>query len=148
MISAVVSGKKAVRRLRIASDCVEIDDHIEVPGRTDPRIDGLPVGLTERTGMVVLRSHIGRDGCSHDTKPVGMGAGDDLLIGGQHPGNEGFVLRRSDFAIARQATQVVNALKDDEPTHAGRGKHVAVEARKCVWTQAIGEEMISANSLV
>jgi len=148
MISAVVGGKKVVRGLGIANDGVEIDDRIEISGGTDPCVDRLPVCLAQRAGVVVLRTDIRRDGCTHDTNSMGMGAGDDLLICSQHTGNECIVLCRSHFAVSRQTAQIVDAFKDDEPAHAGRSEHIAIEARECVRTQAIGEEMISADSLV
>ena len=50
--------------------------------------------------------------------------------------------------LARQSAQVVHPLEDNEPAHAGRCKHIAIEARQSAGPEAIVQKMVAANALV
>ena len=82
MIAGIELGQQAVGVGGVASGLVEIDDFIEVAGSSDPGVDGLAVGFIGCIGVVVVGTGVGQDGAADDDEVVGMGAGDDLLIGG------------------------------------------------------------------
>ena len=58
------------------------------------------------------------------------------------------MFRRSDLAVASESAEVVYAFEDDDPSDAGRGKHIAVETRQHIRPQPIGQKMIAADALI
>ena len=82
VISAIVCRQQLIRVLRIAHGRIEVYHGIEVSRRANPIIHCLPVSLAQRTGMIVIRSHIGRDRRAKDSQPVCVGPRNDLPIGG------------------------------------------------------------------
>ena len=128
MVAAVVGGEQLVGVLGIADDGVKIDDCIKVAVGADPLIDGLAVGFTEWSGMIVAGADIRCDGGAIDPQAVGMGARDDLLISGKDALDEGGMRFGGDFWVNGQAAEIVDALKDDDPSDAGGCEDVAIEA--------------------
>ena len=147
VVSAVVGGEELVGMAGVADYGVEIEDGIEVAG-ANPGVDGLAVGFAEGAGVVVGGADVGGDGGSEDAEAVGVGAGDDLLIGGKNAGNEGVVIGGGNFAVDGEATEIVDAFKDDEVADAGLGEDIAIEAGESVGAKAVGEEVIAADASV
>ena len=148
VVAAVVGGEHAIGMGGVADDFVEIEDGVEVAGGEDPGVDGLAVGFGGGAGVVVVGADEGSDGGADDLDAVGVGAVDDLLLGGEDAGDEGGVFGRRNIAEAREPPEVVNGFKDDEPADAGLRDYVAVEAGEHVGAEAVGEEVIAADALV
>ncbi len=139
MVATVIGGEEAVGLLGVANDGVEIDNGVEVAGGADPLINSYAVGFAERAGVVVIRAGVGSDGGSDDAEGVGVGAGDNLRVGGENALDEGGVPGRGDFGEAGEAADVVDAFKNDEPADAGGGEDIAIEAGEDVGAEAVGE---------
>ena len=148
VVAAIVGWQEMVGVRGIADDRIEVDDGVEVSWSADPRIDCLAIGFAQGAGVVVVGADVGRDGGSVDEKLVGVGARDDLLVGGEDSLDEGGVFVGGDFPVASQAAEIVHAFEDDDPTCAGGSEDVAIEAGKSVGAKAVGEEMIAADALV
>jgi len=100
VVAAIVGGEEMVGVGGVADYGVEIDDRVEVVGGADPGVDGLAVGFAEGAGVVVVGAEVGGDGGSVDAEVVGVGSGDDLLVGGEDSLDECGVLRGGDFCVA------------------------------------------------
>ena len=98
--------------------------------------------------MVVVGADVGRDGGAEDFDAVGVGAVDDLLVGGEDAGHEGGVFGGGNSADAREAAEVVDAFEDDEPADSGWREHVAIEAGEHVGAEAVGEQVVAADALI
>lgn len=61
VIATVICGQETIRMIRITDDIIKINHSIEVPGGADPMVHCLPVGLTQRAGMIVIRPCIWSD---------------------------------------------------------------------------------------
>ena len=140
--------QQVIRMLGVAHHRVEIDHRVKVSRGANPRVHRYPVGLAPRPWMVVVRSRVRRDGGAVNAQPVRMCARDDLLVRRNHTLHQSGMLVGGNFAVARQSAQVVHALEDDHPAHAGRRQHVAIEPRQHIRPQPIREQMIAADSLV
>src|SRR5262245_37975218 len=109
VISAIERRQQASGILRIASDFIEVNQRVKVPGRANPVIHSLTVYLIRRSGMVVLRAaewHY----CSADHfYIVGVSARDDLLIGSNHSPYQGLMLNRRRFGFSREGSDVIDA---------------------------------------
>ena len=139
MVAAVVGGEEAVGLLGVADDLVEIDDGVEVAGRADPLIDGYAIGFAERAGVVVIRAGVGSDGGSDDAEAVGVGARDDLRVGGEDALDESSVLGCGGFGEAGEAAEVVDSFENDEPADTGWSEDVAIEAGENIGPETVGE---------
>ncbi len=53
VIAAIIRGQKLIGVLRIAHYAVEINHRIEVSIGANPPVHRLPIGLTQRAGMIV-----------------------------------------------------------------------------------------------
>src|SRR6185312_1347744 len=98
--------------------------------------------------MVVVGAHVGRNGCADYADSMGVGSENHLLIRAFDPVDEPRVGCGGDLAVEGQATQIVDALKNDEPFHSGLGQHVAIEAGEGVGTKTVGEQVVAADSLI
>lgn len=128
MIARIDSWQQALRMGWIAGDLVKIDHRIEVSGSSDPFIDGLPIGFTGRTGMIVVESDEGHYGRAQDLDVMGVSARDHLLIRADDSVDDRIVLRAGNLAISRQHTKIVNSFKNDEVADPWLGNHIMVEA--------------------
>lgn len=128
MVAAVVSRDEAVGMLRVAHDDVEVDDGIEVAGSADPLVDGLAIGLAERTWMVVGRTDVGSDCRAVDSQAVRVSPLDNLLVHGDEALDDCGVIRGRDFAVASEAAEIVDAFEDDQPADTCWSKHVTIKA--------------------
>src|SRR5579863_4373696 len=77
-----------------------------------------------------------------------MGADGDLLVGGDDALHQGGMLGGRDFTIARQAAEVVYTFEDNNPAHARRREHIAIEACQSAWAEAIVQQVVASNTLV
>ena len=53
VIAAIVRRQKMIRMLRITHDVVEVNHRIEISLGANPSVHCLPVGLAQRTGMII-----------------------------------------------------------------------------------------------
>src|ERR1700733_5943551 len=121
----------------VAHYLIEIENGIEVTRSANPLIDGLPISFAGRAGVVIIRAHIGCNRCADHANAACVGANDELLISSQNTMYERSMLHGSQFTIAREVTKVIDSLKHNQPMHAILGQHVAIEARQCVWAEAV-----------
>ncbi len=112
----------------------------------DPGVDCLAVGFAQGAGVVVPGADVRGDGGSVDADAVGVGAGDYLFVRSKDAVDESGVVGWWDFAMDREAAEVVYAFKDDEVADAGLGEDVAIETGKGVGAEAVGEEMVAADA--
>src|SRR5215467_12120769 len=117
-IAGIELWKQAIGMLRVARDFVEVDQRVEVPGRSNPLVDRLPVRLAARSWVVVLRTGKGKQGSANHLDSVRVRAGHDLLVGSDHAAHQRIVFILGDLAIARERTQVVDSLKDNQVANA------------------------------
>src|SRR6476660_990006 len=71
-----------------------------------------------------------------------------LLVRRNYSSQQRRMFRRRHLAEPGETTQIVHALKDNHPSHIRRRQHIAIEARKHIWPQAICQQMIASDSLV
>src|SRR5450432_1495310 len=148
VIAAVENGEQMIGMLRIAHYSIEIYDCVEVTGGANPLIHGLSVGLTQRPGMIISRSHI-RSNCRPvNTQAVRTGARYQLLIRGEYSLYQGGMFRGRYFAVPGESAEIVHALEDDDPLRTRWSQDIAIEARQRIRPQAIGQQMIAADALV
>ena len=148
VVAAVVDGEQAIEMVGVADDFVEVEGRVEVAGGENPGVDGLAIGFGGWAGVVVIGADEGGDSGADHLDAVGVGAVDDLLIGGEDARDESGVFCGGNFAEAREATEVVDGFEDDEPADAGLRDHVAIEASERVGAEAVGEEVVAADALV
>jgi len=137
VISTIESGQEAVDVLRVTQDLVEVDDGVEVAPCSDPGVDRLSVGFVQRTWVVVVRSPIGRYGPPKYLQPMRVSPQNHLLICGEYALHQRGVLRWSDFALARKTSKIIHTFEQDDPAHALRREHIAIESRQRIRTQSI-----------
>ena len=101
VVAAVVGGQETVGVGRIADDLVEVDDGIEVSGSANPGVNCLAIGFAQGAGVVVVGADVRRDCGPVDAQLVGVGARDDLLVGGEDSLDEGGVFVGGHFPVAR-----------------------------------------------
>ncbi len=77
-----------------------------------------------------------------------MGPQNNLLVRLLDPANQRAVLRRRHLAIARQPTQIIDALKHDQIPDTRLRQHIPIETRQRIRSQAIRQKTVSSNSLI
>ena len=148
VVAAVVGGEQLIGMLGIADYGIEIDHRIEVAVGADPLIHGLAVRFAGWPGVIKTGANVRCDGGAIDQQSVGMGARDDLLIGGEDTPHEGGMVFRRDFRMLGQAAEIVDAFEDNDPSHASRRQHIAIEASEGGWSQAVGQKVVAADTLI
>jgi hypothetical protein len=123
--------------LWIADHGVEVDDRVEMAWSANPLIDSLTVGLAQRAWVVVAGTNVRSDGGSVNAQAVRVGARDDLLVGGDDTLHKGRVICLRNFTRAREAAEIVDALKNDDPLDGCGSKYVAIEAGQDVGAVAV-----------
>src|SRR5215468_9074109 len=58
------------------------------------------------------------------------------------------MLRRRNFAVSSDAAEIVHTLEDNGPSHGGWGEDVTIETGQCVRSEAVGQQVIAANTLI
>ena len=53
MVTGIVRWQQPIGILWVAHHGVEVNHCVEISGRADPLIDGLPVGVAQGAGMVI-----------------------------------------------------------------------------------------------
>ena len=157
VVAAVEGGEEMGGVGGVGGGPVEVDDGVEVAGGADPGVEFLAVGFAGGAGVVVVGAGVGRDGGAVDPEIVGVGAGDDLLVGADHTVDEGVAEGLGVGGsygvggvgeIALEAAEVVDAFEEDDVADGGLGEDVAVEAGEGVGAEAVGEEVVAADALV
>ncbi len=108
----------------------------------------LPVGFAQWAGVVIVRTNIRRNGSAVNSETMRVRAIDDLLIGSEHMLDECRMFRFGNFSRAGETAEIVNSLKDDDPSDARRRQHVAVEAGEYIGAESIGQQVIAADTLI
>ena len=134
--------------LRITDDAIKINHSIEVSGGADPVVHCLPVGLTQGAGMIVIRPCIWSNCRPEYAQSMRVGALRNLLVRCEHAINKRPMLLCAHLAITRQAAKIVYAFKDNHPTRGGWREHISIETRQHIRTKAVGEQVVSADSLI
>jgi hypothetical protein len=148
VIAGIKCRKQAIGMFGISGDLVEVDHRIEVSGDSDPFVDRLPVRLIDGGGTIVIRSYKGHDGGTDDLDVVSVSPRDHLLVSRCDPPHLRFVFRAGSLARPGQQANVVDAFENDQTANAWLGDHIMIEARQGTRSQAIGEEMVSANAVI
>lgn len=148
MISGIECGFEPLRVLGIAGYLVKINDRIEMPRRANPCVDGFSIGFRCRTRMVITRSDERQNRRTKDLNAVRVRTSNHLLVGGSDVMNQSIVLCSRNFAFARQRSDVVDAFENDKVASAGLGEHVMIEARQSVWSEAVEQNAVAADSMI
>src|SRR6185312_13322989 len=133
MVAAIVRWQKVRWVFRITRSRSEINNSVELSATPDPFVYFCPDFLG--IWVVVKRPPEWRDGRSINANAKRMGARDDLFIRADD------FIRGSWLFMAsfrpRAGTDVVHALKNDQPAGTGLGQHITIHALQCVWPQPV-----------
>src|SRR5215472_4213648 len=148
MIAGVERGQQLLEMLWVAGDLIEVDQRIEVSRSSNPRIHRLPICLAGWTRMVVVRSNKRQYGRANDRDASRVRAHDNLLVCRYHAPNQCIVLGSRSLPIARQPSNVVDSLENNQIAHSRLRDNVVVDPGQCIWSQTIGEQVVSADPLI
>jgi len=148
MIAGIECGLQTVGMIRIARDLIEVDHRVEVAGSSNPFVHGLPVGLTGRSGVIVARTGKRQQRRTDHFDAMRVSASDDLLVGADHPPNQGLVFGALDIAIVRKHANVVDAFENDEIAHPRLRNDVMIKTRQSVRAQSVAQQTVAADSLI
>ena len=79
---------------------------------------------------------------------MSVSAGDELLVCRNNPPNQGVVLASRHFSLSRQHANIIDSFKDDQIADPGLRDYIMIESRQCIWPEAIGEQTVSADTLI
>jgi len=143
VIATVVQRGELKRINRIAGRLVEVNRSIEDAGRQYPVVDGLAY-LFAIVGKVTC-AFVRRDGGSEDFDAVLVSSGDEL-------GKPLFEVFSGELVIRTvrvvEATDIVDALKDDNELHSGLRKNISIEAGQRVLPNAMDEDAVAADAFI
>jgi hypothetical protein len=144
-VVAAVDGCGQTRRpLGVPRHRVEVDHGVEPAARADPCVDRLALGFALRREVARIRESLeGHDRDAVHPDAVGVGAFDDSRVGANDVVGccRGLALRTG----AGSRSNVVDALQDDEPSHAGLRQHITVEPREGARSQSVAKQAVSPN---
>jgi len=142
VVTGVEVRADARRMLFVQYGRIEIDDGVEFAAGSDPLIQFLSCGFTYRTREPhTLFRH---NGSANDFDLVRMCASDNLAVAlDQILGSQG--VWTGDLAME---VDVVDALQQDDPTHARLTKHIAIEPCQSADSSTVAKNLIAGDALV
>ena len=148
MITRIERGQQLLGMLSVAGNLVEVEQRIEVSWSSNPPIHGSPICFAGWTRMIVVRSNKGQYGRANDRDASRVRAHDNLLVCRYNSPNQYIVLRSRNLAIARQHSNVIDSLENDQIAHSRLRDNIVIDPRQCIWSQTIRKQVVSADPLI